>query len=99
MQTEAIDLLLDQNYDGVIEIVDDQGNKFSCYQIALIPYDNNLYAIVVDKEDYENDNFEDTGVVLSIDEENGLVNIVKNVNIISSVFEIYDRLFDEGENQ
>ena len=38
---------------------------------------------------------EDAGEVFLVDEKKQQLKLVENVNIISSVFEIYDRMFDE----
>lgn len=95
MTKNAIELLLDESYEGEVELIDNDGKRFSVIAIAVVPYDKQLYAIVIDKVDYDKGNFEEGGYVLHIQEEINKISVVKNVNIISEVFEIYDRLFEE----
>lgn len=93
----VFDSLMDENCMDVIYLEDENHNKVAYEQIALIPYDNKLYAIMVEKSAYENGE-EDSGEVFLIDEKKQTIKLVKNVNTISSVFEIYDRMFDLKQN-
>lgn len=94
----VFDSILDENCTDVIYLEDKDHNKIAYEQIALIPYDNKLYAIMVEKELYDKGE-ENCGDVFYIDEKNKVIKIVNNVNIISTVFEIYDRMFDSMQEE
>ena len=66
--------------------------------MALVPFDNSLYAILMRKEDYDNGNFENGGMVFKIDEKRQKVDLVEDDNVIYEVFDIYDKMFEEGYN-
>lgn len=89
-----IDSILDENCTDIIYIEDENKQKIAYEQIALIPYDNKLYTIMVEKSAFDSMQ-EDVGEVFLVDEKKQQLKLVENVNIISSVFEIYDRMFDE----
>lgn len=95
MQQDPVKCLLDESYDGPIELETEEGAIEQFVQIALIPYDGIMYAILVAKKDFDNGDIEAAGIVVSVDEDNNQVLSVKNVNIINEVFEAYDRLFEE----
>ncbi|MGN0771684.1 MAG: hypothetical protein ACI4MI_03760 [Christensenellales bacterium] len=97
MKKSAIDLILDTEYDGSVTLYDEQGKAVEFEQIALIPYDKKMYAILVEKEIFDKGDLEEAGLVFELDEEEGSVKQVEDVNVISQVFEIYDRLFEERE--
>lgn len=97
MEKNILECLLDEECDLPIYLKDENNKDVAYVQIALIPFDNVMYAIVVEKEAFDSGEVGDAGIVLSIDEEKNEVKIVKNVNIINEVFEAYDRLFEEQE--
>jgi hypothetical protein len=93
-----IDCIMDENCLDPIVLVDEKGVKHEYEQEALIPFDNKMYAILADMEAIKNEDFENAGDVFEIDEIKQTIKLVKNVNIISTIFEIYDRLFEEKED-
>ena len=64
--------------------------------MALIPYDTRLYAILVRKEDYDAGNIENAGLVFEVDEKKEKLNEITDDNIIFEVFDLYDKMFEEG---
>lgn len=95
----AIEQLLDEENDETIYLKSDETGEIQAFeQMALVPFDNSLYAILMRKEDYDNGNFENGGMVFKIDEKRQKVDLVEDDNVIYEVFDIYDRMFEEGHN-
>ena len=65
--------------------------------MALIAYDKKLYAILVRKEDFDLGNIENSGLVFEVDEKRQKLDEVTDDNIIFEVFDLYDKMFEEGE--
>ena len=93
----AFEQLLDEeNYETVYLKSDKDGSIQAFEQMALIAYDKKLYAILVRKEDFDSGNIENAGMVFEVDEKNQKVNEVTDDNIIFEVFDLYDKMFEEG---
>ena len=95
----VIDSIMDENCLDPVWLEDEKGKKHEYEQEALIPFDNKMYAIMVDVEAANAGDWENAGEVFLIDEVKQEVKLVKNVNTISKIFEIYDRLFDEKQDE
>ena len=93
-----IDAILDENCLDPIFLEDEKGNKYEYEQEALIPYDDKLYAILVDMEMIRQEKFDEAGEVFLINEKKGTLTLVDDVNIISEVFSVYDQLMEEKED-
>ncbi len=94
----AIEQLLDEENCETVYLKDNKTGRVNAFeQMALIPYDKNLYAILVTKEDFDSDNLENGGLVYRIDEKNQNLYLVEDDNVIFEVFDIYDRMYLEGE--
>ena len=93
-----IDAILDENCLDPIFLEDEKGNKYEYEQEALIPYDDKLYAILVDMEMIKQEKFDEAGEVFLIDEKKGTITLVDDVNIIGEVFNVYDQLMEEKED-
>ncbi len=93
-----IDAILDENCLDPIFLEDEKGNKYEYEQEALIPYDDKLYAILVDMEMIRQEKFDEAGEVFLINEKKGTLTLVDDVNIISEVFNVYDQLMEEKED-
>jgi len=93
-----IDTILDENCLDPIFLEDEKGNKYEYEQEALIPYDDKLYAILVDMEMIKQEKFDEAGEVFLIDEKKGTLTLVDDVNIIGEVFNVYDQLMEEKED-
>lgn len=94
----VIDQILDTEYDGAVTLYDGNGKAVEYEQIAVIPYDKKVYAILVQKEIFDKGELDEAGEVFELDGERGEIKPIEDVNIISNVFEIYDRLFEEMQD-
>jgi len=94
----VIDSILDENCLDPIFLEDEKGNKYEYEQEALIPYDDKLYAILVDMEMIRQEKYDEAGEVFLIDEKKGTLTLVDDVNVISEVFAVYDQLMEEKED-
>lgn len=93
----AIEQLLDEENCETIYLKNNDTGEISAFeQMALIPYDKDLYAILVRKEDFDAGNLESGGLVYKIDEKNQRLDIVDDENVVFEVFDIYDKMFAEG---
>lgn len=87
--------LLDTSDTGAIEFTNENGEKVLLEQIAVIPYEDELYAILAPSELIGN-NDPNIAVVYRIEGDNA--KIVEDDDTIDVIFELYDRLFAEGSN-
>ena len=89
-------ILTPDNNDNVI-LYNDKNEPIEFEQIALIPYQENLYCILSPAEEIEGVE-EDEAVVFKVQEENGDIwlDIVDDDTIIDAVFDVYDELYDEA---
>lgn len=97
-ERNPIEALLNPEDEGTIVLYDENDNPVSFEQIALIPMDDSIYAILKPVEKMEGVN-DDEAIVfeLSEDEETGseLLNVVDEEEVINKVFDIYYQLLDE----
>lgn len=94
----AIEQLLDEANDETVYLKSDIDGSIQAFeQMALIAYDKKLYAILVRKEDFDAGNLDNTGLVFEVDEQRQKLDEVTDDNIIFEVFDLYDKMFDEGE--
>ena len=94
-----IDSILDDNCLDPIFLEDEKGNKYEYEQEAVIPYDDKLYAILVDVEMIKQERYDEAGEVFLINEKKRTIELVDDVNVISEVFEVYDKLMEEKEQE
>ena len=94
-----IDSILDENCLDPIFLEDEKGNKYEYEQEALIPFDDKLFAILVDVEMIKQERYDEAGEVFLVNEKKGTIELVQDVNIISEVFDVYDRLMEEKEQE
>ena len=93
----AIEQLLDEENDETVYLKSDKDGSIQAFeQMALIAYDKKLYAILVRKEDYDSGNLESAGIVFEVDEKRQKLDEVTDDNIIFEVFDLYDKMFEEG---
>ncbi|MDE6276296.1 MAG: hypothetical protein K2M75_07185 [Clostridia bacterium] len=94
----AIEQLLDEANDETVYLKSDTDGSIQAFeQMALIAYDKKLYAILVRKEDYDSGNLDNAGLVFEVDEKRQKLDEVTDDNIIFEVFDLYDKMFEEGE--
>lgn len=93
-----IDMLLDENNTDPIVLYNENNEEISFEQIALIPLDEQVYAILKPLGDFEGVG-EDEALVFTIAEEDGegVLVVEDREEIIDAVFEeYYAMLAEEG---
>lgn len=94
----AVDMLLDQNDDDDIILFNESGDKMQFEQIAVVPIDETIYAILKPTEEMEGVK-DDEAIVFKIVEtdDDEWLEIEENDEKIDKVFEIYYKMLkDEG---
>jgi len=96
----AIEKLFDENNNDNIILYNEKGEPTEFEQAALIPYEHKMYAILSLAKP-NNDIGDDEGLVFAIEadenEKYSLV-LVTDEEIINAVFDIYESLLDEYED-
>ena len=101
MEKNAIERLLDENDLVTIVLYDENDKEVEFEQIAIIPYENEVYAILKPVEEMEGvADYEAIVFLLDADEESDeVLSVVEDEKIIDAVFDAYYKLLDEeGEN-
>lgn len=98
---DLLDVLFDENNFDPIVLADDKGGSYNFEQVAIIPLDNETYAILkpIDKmDDVEDD---EAFVFKLIKNEEGEARLVieDDDEIGEKVFEEYYKLLDEEESE
>ena len=98
MEKESIlDILLDEdNKEPLVLTSEDQRLTFE--QVAVIPFDEKVYAILKPVEQIEGI-AEDEAVVFYVDEEHDSLQVEDNEEKAKAVFDEYYRLLDELEKE
>lgn len=91
-----IEKLLDENNSDDIVLYDENDNEVKFEQIALIPLDEDLYAILrpINKIEGIED---DEALVFVINEDEEEIDVCDDMDIVNKVFEEYYKLLDEEE--
>ena len=90
-ERDAIDMLLDEECTDDITLYDENNVPVDFEQIAVIPLDERLFAILKPVEPLEGVG-EDEGIVIEIDEEADEIYTVNEDDIVDKVFEEYYRM-------
>ena len=93
-ERDAIDMLLDDECTDDITLYDENNNPVDFEQIAVIPLEDRLFAILKPVDPLEGVN-EDEGIVIEIDEEEDNIYTVDDDKIVDKVFEEYYKLNEE----
>ena len=100
-----IDCLFDEDNTDPISLFNEKGEEVQFEQIALIPLEEDIYAILKPMKEIEGVG-EDEALVFEIketeeDAETGehseFLELVGDIDIIDRVFEVYNKLMDEEE--
>lgn len=96
---DIIDVLLDENNREPIVLQNDEGRKISFDQIAVIPYNEQLYCVLkpIDKIDGVSD---DEAIVFVVHEEEGkepVLMVETDEKTAIAVFDEYYNLLDEQD--
>lgn len=97
---DVLDILLDEENDSPITLFDehDKGIKFD--QVAIIPLEEKLYAILKPIDDMEGV-ADDEAIVFLVEEDNGEAQLVVETDEPTAmrVFDEYYKLLDEAEEK
>jgi len=103
-EKSPIDRLFDEDDVSPISLYNEKGEEVKFEQIAIIPIKNNTYAILKPVEEMEGVG-EDEALVFEIvegenedGEEDDHLDLVADIDVIDKVFEVYNKLMDEEEN-
>lgn len=100
MEKNAIERLLDENDLGTIVLYDENDKEVEFEQIAIIPYENEVYAILKPVKEMEGV-ADDEAIVFLLDadeDSEDVLSVVEDDAIIDAVFDAYYKLLDEDEN-
>ena len=100
-ELSPIDKLFDDNNSDPIVLFNEKGEEVSFEQIALIPLEERIFAILKPMEKTEGVG-EDEALVFEVldgetEEDEEYLNLVSDMEIIDNVFKVYDKLIDEEE--
>jgi uncharacterized protein YrzB (UPF0473 family) len=97
---DVLDILLDEDNKEPIVLSDEEGKRFTFEQIAVIPYNDKVYAVLkpVDHIDGVND---DEAIVFVVDERptGSVLMVESDEKVAISVFDEYYNLLDEAEEK
>ncbi|MBQ3047557.1 MAG: DUF1292 domain-containing protein [Clostridia bacterium] len=98
-----IDSLFDEDDTSPIVLFNEKGEKVSFEQIAIIPLEERVFAILKPIEKTEGVG-DDEALVFEVvepedEEDEEYLNLVSDFDIIDKVFEVYNKLMDEEEEK
>ena len=96
LEMNVLEMLFDEENEDDITIYDEDGNPVAFEQIALIPLEEKIYAILKPVLPMEGLG-EDEGMVFEIDEAEEALNVVVEDEIIDAVFAVYEQLCEEDD--
>ena len=93
-----IEKLFDPENQDPIVMVDEEGNEVEFEQIAILPYEGSIYALLMPLTPLEGVG-EDEAIVFVIEEQDGEANlaIVDDLDVIDGVFALYESLVADDE--
>ena len=92
-----IDALYDEDNNDAIILFNEKGEEIAFEQIAIIPQNGKVYAILKPIQPLEGLG-EDEGLVFFVNEDEGILELITDEKIIDDVFTVYDELVEnEGE--
>ena len=90
-ERDAIDMLLDDECYDDITLYDENDNPVDFEQIAVIPIEDRLFAILKPVDPLEGVK-EDEGIVIEIDEEEDAIFTLDDDEMVDKVFDEYYKL-------
>jgi len=98
-----IDCLFDEDNNDPIVLFNEKGEKVEFEQIAIIPVEERIFAILKPTENMEGIGEDEALVFEVVEPENGeeeeYLNLVSDIEIIDKVFDVYNKLMDEEEKK
>lgn len=98
-EADLLDILLDENNREPIVLIDDSGRRISFEQVAIIPYNNQLYCVLKPIDKLENV-ADDEAIVFFVDEDEEGHTILRaetDEETAINVFDEYYTLVEEEE--
>lgn len=102
-ELSPIDRLFDENDVSPISLFDEKGEEVKFEQIAIIPLEEEVYAILKPMTQMEGVG-EDEALVFQVVEEededgnnDDHLDLVADIDVIDKVFDVYNKLMDEEE--
>ena len=92
MSKQLIDILLEPDNAGDITFFDKDGKAVEMAQIAVIPYNGDIYAILAPKELLADDD-PNIAMVYKVDGDD--IQLVEDDETADIVFDLYDALYEE----
>ncbi len=92
MTKSLIDVLLDPEDGSDLTFYDEEGKAVEMAQVAVIPYDGDVYAILAPKELLADDD-PNVAMVYKVDGDN--IKLVEDDETADTVFDLYDALYEE----
>lgn len=93
-EMSVVEMLLDPDCEEVIRCVSEDGNIVDFDQIAVIPYQEKLYAILKPITQIEGVGA-DEALVFLVDVEEDIINVVYDFDLCDKVFELYYELLQK----
>ncbi len=100
-ELDILDILLDENNDEPISLFDEDDKEIQFEQVAIIPENDNIYAILKPIDDIDGVN-DDEAIVFLVDyDENGNPYLVveKDEPTAIKIFDKYYQLLDDAEGK
>lgn len=100
-ERNPIEVLLDENSNEPIVLYDEKDNAVTFEQVAIIPFEDNLYALLKPVDKMEGV-AEDEAVVFKFDEDENeapILTVVTEDKLIDDVFNVYLDLVKSGEEK
>ena len=98
-ELDLLDIILDSENRDPITLVDEDGRQISFEQVAVVPYNNNIYCILKPL-DHIDGIADDEAIVFSIDitGEQTTIHAETDEEISIKVFEMYYDLLEKAQN-
>ena len=100
-----IDMLFDENNTENIKLYNEENQEVEFEQIAIIPLEERIFAILKPTEHMEGIG-EDEALVFEVvepeeddEDEEEYLNLVSDIELIDKVFDVYNKLMDEEEKK
>ena len=92
----------DEDYDEMIEsvvFVDEDGNDLEFYILDVVEYKNNIYLLVVDNIDEDDDEVAEATILkeIEVEEDDFVYEMVEDDEEFNQVAEVFDRYSEDYE--
>ena len=97
-ELDILDILLDEDNESPITLYNEENKPFKFDQVAVIPLDNNLYAILKPIDELEGV-ADDEAIVFAVNEADGETSLIVEIDesIAMRVFDEYYKLLDNQQ--